>query len=172
MMLARPVALAFGLLAGITASQLPEFAQQYRQRLGGAIDALQTVMLQAAEDAQRSGLDVDGAIARLKASGDQLVAAQGRSLEEIGDRLANMRAEREAYAEADEFGRLLVFLTSADRELARRTYDDFEPAVPVTAEGILTGILGLFAGLGSLRISGAFLRGLWRVFGPRRSATR
>ncbi|MFN3498187.1 MAG: DUF2937 family protein, partial [Pannonibacter indicus] len=94
MMLARPVALAFGLLAGITASQLPEFAQQYRQRLGGAIDALQTVMLQAAEDAQRSGLDVDGAIARLKASGDQLVAAQGRSLEEIGDRLANMRAER------------------------------------------------------------------------------
>ncbi|MFN3500322.1 MAG: DUF2937 family protein, partial [Pannonibacter indicus] len=104
--------------------------------------------------------------------GDLLGAAQGRRLVVIGDRLATLRAARDPYAEADEFGRLLVFLTSADRELARRTYDDFEPAVPVTAEGILTGILGLFAGLGSLRISGAFLRGLWRVFGPRRSATR
>lgn len=172
MMLARPVALAIGLLAGIATSQVPEFAQQYRQRLGGAIDALQTVMLQAAEDAQRSGLDVEGAIAKLKASGDQLVAAQGRSLEEISDRLANMRAEREAYRQSDEFGRLLVFLTSADPELAARTYDDFEPAVPVTAEGILAGILGLFAGLGVLRVSGAFLRGLWKVFGPRRSAIR
>ena len=32
------------LAGGTLTSQLPEFAQQYRQRLGGAIDALEQVM--------------------------------------------------------------------------------------------------------------------------------
>ena len=40
MMILRRFALMFGLFCGVAASQLPEFAQQYRQRLGGALDEL------------------------------------------------------------------------------------------------------------------------------------
>src|SRR5918997_1279123 len=37
--IARTMAAALGLVGGVVASQGPEFAQQYRQRLGGAIGA-------------------------------------------------------------------------------------------------------------------------------------
>jgi hypothetical protein len=42
-MLVGRLALFFGLLLAVAASQIPEYAQQYRQRLGGAIDELQTI---------------------------------------------------------------------------------------------------------------------------------
>lgn len=166
-MLARPFVIAVGILAGVTTSQLPEFAQQYRQRLGGAIDALQQVMAVTAEDAARNGLDVDGALARLKRNSDPLVAAQGHSLEDMRERLADMRAERDAYDQSDQFGRILLFLTTSDADVVRGTYQDFEPAVPATAEGIVTALVGALAGVGLLRLIGAFLRGLWRVLVPR-----
>jgi Protein of unknown function (DUF2937) len=38
-------------------SQGPEFAQQYRQRLGGAVDEIATVVRNFEEDSQRSGFD-------------------------------------------------------------------------------------------------------------------
>ena len=40
----RIVAVGCGLFGGIVASQGPEFSQQYRQRLGGAIDELKQVI--------------------------------------------------------------------------------------------------------------------------------
>ena len=39
-MMTRRLALAIALIAGLIGSQAPEFAQQYRQRLGGALDEL------------------------------------------------------------------------------------------------------------------------------------
>ncbi|NBN65349.1 DUF2937 family protein [Microvirga tunisiensis] len=166
-MLARPFALAVGLMAGVVSSQLPEFAQQYRQRLGGAIDALQLVMAATAEDAARNGLDVDGALEHLKRNPDPLVAAQGRSLEEMREKLAGMRAERDAYERSDAFGQMLLFLTTSDPDVVRGTYEEFRPAVPATAEGFVTALLGGLAGVGALRLIGAVLRGLWRVLAVR-----
>ena len=55
-MIARTMALAAALLGGVTTSQLPEFAQQYRQRLGGAIDALTQVVEEFRADAAAHGL--------------------------------------------------------------------------------------------------------------------
>ncbi len=53
--IARTVGLAFGLLGGLVASQAPEFAQQYRQRLGGAIDELNRVVDALRRDARATG---------------------------------------------------------------------------------------------------------------------
>ena len=43
-MILRYFALAVALAAGLVTSQLPEFSQQYRQRLGGAIDELSRIL--------------------------------------------------------------------------------------------------------------------------------
>src|SRR5258708_3513030 len=40
----RAVAFVVALMTGMTLSQVPEFAQQYRQRLGGAIDELALII--------------------------------------------------------------------------------------------------------------------------------
>jgi hypothetical protein len=41
-------------------------------------------------------------------------------------------------------------------------YHDFEPAVPVTEEGILSTVIGFVAVWGGLLLLTGFLRSLWR----------
>jgi hypothetical protein len=43
-MFARRLALAIAVLAGLIGSQGPEFAQQYRQRLGGTLEEIKRIV--------------------------------------------------------------------------------------------------------------------------------
>ena len=145
-MIGRILALAIGLMAGLAASQGPEFAQQYRQRLGGAIDELRRVATRFESDAQASGLSREAAITRLRQQSEPVARAQGDAMEQIGDRLSALETQRDAFAEAGPFSRLLVMLHRIDPGLAQATYLDFEPAWPATTEGLATGGAGFVAG--------------------------
>lgn len=145
-MIGRILALAIGLMAGLAASQGPEFAQQYRQRLGGAIDELRRVVTRFDMDAQASGLSREAAVARLREQPEPVSRAQGDAMGEIGERLSALENQREAFVEAGPFSRLLVMMHRIDPGLARATYLDFEPAWPATAEGLATGGVGFAAG--------------------------
>lgn len=158
MMILRRLALMFGLFCGVAASQLPEFAQQYRQRLGGALDELTTLVDQFAAEAKGAGLDTKGAIAQLEANGDQLVRERGKSMEQTVARRDWLAGQKTRMQEAGPFARLLVFAQSYDSGIARRAWGDFEPAVPTTAEGFATAGAGALAGYGFLRILGAPFR--------------
>lgn len=61
-MLWRRLALAVGLACGLVGTQAPEFAQQYRQRLAGAVDELTRVVQAFDAEAQGEGLPADAAI--------------------------------------------------------------------------------------------------------------
>jgi hypothetical protein len=52
----RRLALAIALIAGLVGSQGPEFAQQYRQRIGGALDELKRIVADFDDEAAREGL--------------------------------------------------------------------------------------------------------------------
>jgi hypothetical protein len=52
-MFVRRLALAIAVLAGLIGSQGPEFAQQYRQRLGGALEELHRIIAEFDAEAQR-----------------------------------------------------------------------------------------------------------------------
>ncbi len=145
-MIGRILALAIGLMAGLAASQGPEFAQQYRQRLGGAIDELRRVTTRFDSDAQASGLSRDAAITRLREQAEPVARAQGDAMEQVGDRLAALETQRDAFADAGPFSRLFVMMHHVDPGLARATYLEFEPAWPATTEGLATGGAGFVAG--------------------------
>ena len=166
-MVGRLLALSIGLLVGLTASQAPEFAQQYRQRLGGAIDALRLVVARFDENAAGSNLSREGAIAKLKAGPEPLVQGQGTVMGEVVDRLARLEGQRDAFAAAGPFNRLLVLVRDADPTLVRATYLDFEPAWPATSEGLVSGAGGFVAGWGGLFVLFRSLGRLW----PARRAT-
>lgn len=170
-MIGRVLALAIGLLSGLVASQAPEFAQQYRQRIGGAIDELRRVMSRFDENAQASGLSREQAIQRLSQQPDPVAQRQGSAVAEIGDRLARLERQRDAAAEAGPFVRLAVMARGFDPALARATYLDFEPAWPATAEGLVTGAAGFMLGWAGLLLGSRALSRLaprnWR----RRSET-
>jgi hypothetical protein len=67
-MLSRTLSLAIGLLCAIAAAQLPELAQQYRQRLGGAIDEVRVIVERFDTDAATNQLNREQALTRLAES--------------------------------------------------------------------------------------------------------
>jgi len=109
-----------------TASQLPEFVQQYLQRLGGHRDeAYRFVQMLKAQ-----GTDASNAV---------LALAQERA-----DSLARAF---DTIAQSGDLLRPATFLRHVDIDVARATLDLFRPAVPLTPAGILYGGLGLIAGI-------------------------
>jgi len=144
-MILRPVILIFSLLVGVAASQLPEFAQQYRQRLAGAVDELTRIVERFDADARAEGLTQDQALERYRQSGDGFLRRQGGSAAEVIARRDRLLAQQQELAGAP-FARIAPVVAHLDSELARRTLNDFEPAVPTTVEGAAFGGAGVVFG--------------------------
>ena len=157
-MLARRFALAFGLLLAVVLSQVPEFVQQYRQRLGGAVDELRRIVAQFDDETRAQSLDRDAGIARLRANADPLAQARGRDIQTAVDRERRLEAQDRAFAEAGPLSVYAVFAERFDPELAGRTYAIFQPAVPVTSSGFVAGAGGFVLGYGGLRAAAAPFR--------------
>lgn len=151
-MILRRLIFAVSLLLGGLASQLPEFAQQYRQRLGGAIDELQRIVQQFDRDAASENLDRRAALDRLQANADPLAVRRATDMRETIARENRLSHQQQAMREAGAFGRLAVFARDFDSGIARRAWGDFEPALPATVEGVLIGAAGFLFGGGLLRL--------------------
>lgn len=152
-MIGRVLALAIGLFAGLAASQAPEFAQQYRQRIGGAIDELRRVVATFDDNARAEGVTREQMIGRFKANADPTVQRDGDDKDRIVDRLGRLERQRDAVANAGPFARLAVLARGFDGQLARATYLDFEPAWPATSEGLVIGGAGFLLGWLGLRVT-------------------
>ncbi|MDD7911811.1 MULTISPECIES: DUF2937 family protein [Pseudovibrio] len=144
--IARTMALAVALFSATATSQLPEFSQQYRQRLGGAIDALERIKLSFYEDANAFGMTVQAALAQMRENGDAFVVARAQSMEQAFDRLESLKAQQAAMQEAGSLQRILVLVRSHDPELSSSAWSDFEPAIPVTQEALIIGGFGFLIG--------------------------
>ena len=152
-MLARRFAAAVGLFLAVVFSQAPEFVQQYRQRLGGAVDELRRAiaLLDAAAAAQ--SLSREAGIARLRTNPDPLVQARAADVQGDVERERRLAAQDEAFSTAGPVDRYWVFVARFDREIAGRAYAIYQPAVPVTAAGFVATALGFVAGYGAVRLA-------------------
>jgi hypothetical protein len=144
--LLRRLALAIGLVCGLLGTQGPEFAQQYRQRLAGAVDELSRVVTTFDDYAGRQNLTPGEAMRRLDESGDPLVRERGQAIAEDKVRLARLQGALAAYADTAPVRRLVGFFESFDAATARRAWSDFQPAVPTTFEALVVGLVGLALG--------------------------
>ncbi|UMY17776.1 DUF2937 family protein [Methylobacterium organophilum] len=165
----RTFGLALGVLGGAVAAQGPEYAQQYAQRLGGAVDELRRAVATLDGDAQATGQSRDAALERLRRNSDALVARRGEAARYDIERLRALEAQQTALNEAaSPLGRLLVVMRSPDMGLARAAYRDYQPAVPTTADGLIAGLVGFLATWAGWRLladAGRLLgrRSSWRV---------
>ena len=164
-MLSRTLSLAVGLMGGLAASQAPEFAQQYRQRLGGAIDELARIVDRFEADARATGVGRSQALERLAGNADDLARRQGASVAATIARRDELVAQQQAMREAGGFGRVALLARRADPEMARAAWRDFEPALPVTTEGAVSAGAGFLAGYGLIGL-------LALPFGRRRRAAQ
>lgn len=122
------IAASFGLLG----SQLLEFIQQYRQRLGGHLAEAQLAL--------RSTLD-NAAFRSLDAGAQQaFVAPQS-------ERVAHLVQASQALAEATGTWDLPVrFFWRIDLPIAAATWKSFQPALPLTAASLVYAVVGMVLG--------------------------
>ena len=145
------LAIAGGLAGAAGLSQYPEFSQQYTQRLGGQVDALSEVVADFEASAMRSGLTRTQAF-------DQMTGTQF-----LDDRQADMRRTFTRHAVLTEnlarlrgasaMERLAMPHRLTDTQTLSRTWNDYAPAVPLTASGAVAagaGFLGGWAIIGAL----------------------
>lgn len=145
-MIFRRFAFAVGLLFAALTSQLPEFTQQYRQRLGGAIDELSAALTQFDSEAASLSLDRDQGIARLKTNGDVLAQQRGDSVAATVERKDRLDRQRQSFAASGPLSQYAVLAEDFDPGLARRALADFQPALPLTTAGLVSATLGLLIG--------------------------
>jgi hypothetical protein len=157
-MFGRTLSLAVAFCGALAASQLPEFTQQYSQRLGGAIDELTRVVQRFKTDSAAVGVDPNGGLARLASSPDELARRQSDAMAANMARLDKLQAQLAKMAVAGPFGRIEAFLSDPDPAIASATWQSFQPGVPATGEGAASGGVGFLAGGGLAALIGRLFR--------------
>ena len=152
-MLASRIAVLIGLFFAIVASQVPEYAQQYRQRLGGAIDELNTLIERFDTEAAQSGMNQEQGIAHLQQSDDRFIQQRGDQMRDTIVRRDRLEKQAQDFAKAGPVGRILVFAKDFDPNVAKRAYDAYEPAVPTTSEALLAALVGFVFGGGLIHLA-------------------
>ena len=153
-MLARRLALAAALFAALVGSQAPEFAQQYRQRLGGAIDELRAIAARFQAEAARQGLSPPAAVQRLEQNSDALARQRGEAMAGTLDRLGRLETQAEDMAAAGPIGRIWAMAWGFDPQIARRALDAYEPAAPLTLEAAVVAAISGLGGWAVVRACG------------------
>lgn len=145
-MFARRLALAVALLAAILGSQAPEFAQQYRQRIGGALDELDRIVVAFDAEAAAENVTPPQAIARLEQNPDPLARQRGLNMAETITRAGRLRQQLAAMTNAGPLTRVYVTFADLDPVLAQRALDAYEPAAPLTFEALAAALLAGLSG--------------------------
>ncbi|WP_417307886.1 DUF2937 family protein [Devosia sp.] len=143
----RRILSAFGgLILAVLLSQFPEYAQQYTQRLGGAVDELRVLIAEFDTAASEAGLSRQQALARYTETNDSFIVGRGQSMTRTFARyeqLSEVLAELRGSSGWERFQQLPRYL---DTEIGRRTMENFQPGVPVTLEGLAYAGAGFLGG--------------------------
>ena len=142
----RLICLAGAVIGAAGVSQVPEFSQQYAQRLGGAIDELSAVIARFDADAAASGLSRAEGLERYSGSPDTFLVDRGQSMGAVFERHGQLVAQRRALDTAAPLEKLPALTRYFDTDVGAAALEDYEPAMPVTTEGLAYAAIGL--GLG------------------------
>lgn len=145
-MVFKALTLMGGLAGAAALSQGPEFAAQYSQRLGGAVDALRVVVADFDASAAAEGLSREAALAQMTGGG--FVARRRGDMARTFERFDRLRVDQAALRGAGGLGRVAHLVRRPDLALAAQTWGDFEPALPLTAAGAGMGAAGFALGTG------------------------
>jgi hypothetical protein len=135
-MFGRRFALAVGVLAGLIGSQGPEFAQQYRQRLGGALDELHRMISDFDAEVRSRDLTPAEGLTRLESNADPLARERGEDMAEAINRAKRLSEQLQAMTSGGPLTRLYVVAKDFDPEIARSTLDNYEPAAPLSLSAL------------------------------------
>jgi hypothetical protein len=124
-------------------SQLPEFMQQYLQRLEGHLDEARLVLGKFKDAAAQSGMSLDQLVAGTAQNPDPSMGKLGGVIRQAIARADELGAADAALRQASALTRPFVFLRHLDVGIARATLAIYRPAVPTTLEGFAYAGFGI-----------------------------
>lgn len=143
----------FSVIGAAAFSQIPEFMQQYVQRLGGHVDEAQRQVELIREAAQLSGKTLNAYVTKFLGHQDLDFKHQGEMLQGTIERAVQLRDALDAIQNADVFAKPFVFLAKMNYPIAKATLENFQPAVPLTLENLVYAFTGIFFALGLYHLS-------------------
>jgi len=170
--LTRRLAVAVGLAFALIGAQLPEFAQQYRQRLGGALDELNRMIAEFDAEAKDQSLSREQGLERLNRNDDPLARQRGQAVGQEIERADRLSRQQQAFRDAGPLSRLAVMAENFDSSTFEQAAREFEPAVPVTFEAFVIAGVALILGWAATHLAAWPIRRRWRALRqrPRRLA--
>ncbi|WDE02970.1 DUF2937 family protein [Thalassomonas viridans] len=144
--------------------QVPEFMQQYTQRLSGHLHEAhyQLEQFQAIADNQFQG-NLLALIKRYQSNNDDVFQQTGQMIENLMLRIEGFNQNLTNLQQGDYLNRLYYFITQLDSQLAAATLEQYQLAIPVDINALTTGvtfaiILLLLGSLFSFLIKGLIRR--------------
>jgi hypothetical protein len=165
--LTRRLAVAIGLVFALIGTQLPEFAQQYRQRLGGALDELNRMIAEFDDEVKSQSLNREQGLERLQQNDDPLARERAAAIDQDIDRADRLARQQQAFRDAGPLTRLAVMAENFDSTTLEQAARNFEPAAPVTMEALVIGAVSLVAGWALTHLFAWPIRRRWRARGER-----
>jgi len=150
-LLRSTMTMAVGLAGALSLSQAPEFAQQYRQRLGGALEEIQRIVADFDADAARSGLSRAEALALHGGAQEQLFRDRGQRMIQAVERQDVLQSQARWFETLPPPARPLAIIRGYDETLMAGMWRDYEPGLPLTPHG------AIWAGAGFLALAGLFV---------------
>jgi DUF2937 family protein len=124
-------------------SQLPEFMQQYLQRLEGHLDEARLALSRFKDAAAQSGMSLDQLVAGASQNPDPSMGKLGGVIRQAVARVDELGVADAALRRASTWTRPFVFLDHMDSGIARATLAIYRPAVPTTVEGLAYAGFGI-----------------------------
>ena len=142
--LGRFIVVIFAAAGALVGSQFPEFAQQYRQRIGGALQELNAIVEDFDRDVAQNNLTRETALERFDETGDPFLRDRRVSMTSTLSRYEHLFEQKVRLEAAPALMRPVVVLSRPDGELVQGAWQDFQPGIPTTPAGFVWAALGFF----------------------------
>jgi hypothetical protein len=130
-------------VGAVLSSQLPEFMQQYLQRLEGHLDEAALQLDHFREAAAKSGMTLEQLVAGTGQNPDPAMGRLGGVVRSLAARVDELGAADAALRHASTWTRPFVLAAHFDWGIAKATWAIFRPAVPATSEGMIYAGVGI-----------------------------
>ena len=134
-----------GALGAAVFSQLPAFARQYLQRLGGHLAEAEARATQIHIDAASFGLSTDAYLARFLDSPAHALEGQRMQISLAAAR--SLREAHDALLDSPAWKLPITLVSHLDPALAKATLGIYEAALPLSPQGALYALSGCLIGI-------------------------
>lgn len=136
----------FIVLGAFIGSQIPEFMQQYTQRLGGHVDELSHLLAALKKSVARNHKNIESYIQKFLSNSDTDITLQGEFMQSILLRWQKLSASLHSLVESSVWERPYVFVKNLDSDIFASTVGAYHPGISLTVEGLCYTVVGVLLG--------------------------